>query len=329
MRWTDLTLLAFDTETTGLAPENGDRVIEFAAVELRVGPDLAILSCKRHEWLFDPGVPLSAETVSITKIKDEDLAGKPSFEQRAKEIHALFDRPGIVVGQNLAFDYRFVCAEFARAGLNWPNRMVEVDTYDIARKHLSGSGTKLPDMKLGTLAAHLGVQLVEAHRAGNDAEACGRVLVAMAQRLHAPADLDAFVGWAGGLDPLPENPFLLRKPDGTIVFREGEQADQPVDAHPDVLQWLLFARARGADGRWGLRASPEIRSWIERFLKVRCSGRFPVGLKQPGAGDWGIDLPSGASTTPPPEAGGGETVLGGTPILGASARDLTPSLTFL
>jgi DNA polymerase III epsilon subunit-like protein len=299
VRWTDLPLLAFDTETTGLAPENGDRVIEFAAVELRVSPELAIVSCKRHEYLFDPGVPLSAETVHITKIKDEDLAGKPPFEQRAKEIHALFDRPGIVVGQNLPFDYRFLCAEFARAGLSWPNRMVEVDTYDIARKHLSGSQsqTKLPDMKLGTLAAHLNVQLVEAHRAGNDAEACGRVLVALAQRLHAPAELDAFVGWCGGLDPLPDNDFLARRPDGVVVFREGEHAEQPVEAHPDVLQWLLLARARGADGTWSLRVPPALRAWVERFLKVRCSGRFPVGLKQPGAADWGIDTPSGAESS--------------------------------
>ncbi len=326
MRWTDLTLLAFDTETTGLTPENGDRVIEFAAVEMQLSPELAVLSCKRHEYLFDPGAPLSAETVSITKIKDEDLAGKPPFEKCAREIRALFDRPGIVVAQNLPFDYRFLSAEFARAGLTWPNRMVEVDTYDVAKKHLSGSqhGTKLTDMKLGTLAAHLNVQLVEAHRAGNDAEACGRVLVALAQRLHAPSDLDAFVAWAGGLDPLPDNPFLARKADGTLVFREGDQADEPLDAHPDVLQWLRFARARGPDGVWGLRASPELRAWIERFLKVRCSGRFPAGLKQPGAGDWGIDLPSGASTTPPPERGGSEPMLGVGP-----GRDLTPPPTFL
>jgi DNA polymerase III epsilon subunit-like protein len=293
MRWTDHVILAFDTETTGLSPENGDRVIELAAVEMRADEAGQVRDVRRHEFLFSPGAPLSADTTRITGIRDEDLLGKPSFEDCAAEVRALFDRPGILVAHNLPFDLRFLAAELARAGLRWPSRMVELDTYDVARKHLP-SGGRLPDYKLGTLTSFLGVQLVEAHRAGNDAEACGRALIAMAQRAQAPHALDAFVAWAEALPPPPENPHIGRADSGDLVFLEGPHATSPIDAHPDVLQWMGFARERTAEGTWQMRYPPEVRAWVGRYLRIRASGRFPSGLKAPGPSEWGIDLPVGA-----------------------------------
>lgn len=292
MRWTDHVILAFDTETTGLSPENGDRVIELAAVEIHADAAGQVRDVRRHEFLFSPGAPLSADTTRITGIRDDDLAGKPAFEDCAEAVRALFDRPGILVAHNLPFDLRFLGAELARAGLRWPNRMVEVDTYDVARKHLP-TGGRLGDYKLGTLTSFLGVQLVEAHRAGNDAEACGRALLAMAQRLQAPSQLDAFVAWAEALPPPPENPLIGRADNGDLVFRDGPHASSSIDAHPDVLQWMTLARERTAEGTWQMRHPPELRDWIERYLRIRASGRFPSGLKAPGPADWGIDLPVG------------------------------------
>lgn len=293
MRWKDHVILAFDTETTGLSPENGDRVIELAAVEIHADAAGQVREIRRHELLFSPGTPLSADTTRLTGIREEDLAGKPAFEERATEVRALFDRPGILVAHNLPFDMRFLAAELGRCGLRWPNRMVEIDTYDVARKHLP-TGGRLADYKLGTLTSFLGIQLVEAHRAGNDAEACGRALLAMAQRLQAPEALDAFVAWAEGLTPPPETPFLARADNGDLVFTEGPHAAAPIDAHPDVLHWMTLARERTPEGTWQMRYPHELRAWIERYLRVRASGRFPSGLKAPGAADWGIDLPVGA-----------------------------------
>ncbi len=293
MRWTDHVIVAFDTETTGLSPENGDRVIELAAVEIRTDETAQVRDIRRHEFLFSPGAPLSADTTRITGIREEDLQGKPSFQECAADMRALFDRPGILVAHNLPFDLRFLASELARAGLRWPNRMIEIDTYDIVRKHLP-TGGRLTDHKLGTLTSFLGIQLVEAHRAGNDAEACGRAMLALAQRLQAPPEVDAFVAWAEGLMPPPETPHIGRADNGDLVFLDGPQATAPIDAHPDLLQWMTFARERTAEGTWQMRHPPELRDWIERYLRVRASGRFPSGLKSPGAADWGIDLPVGA-----------------------------------
>ncbi len=48
MRWAEHTIVAFDNETTGFFPENGDRVIEFGAAELRVDSRFEVVSCTRH-----------------------------------------------------------------------------------------------------------------------------------------------------------------------------------------------------------------------------------------------------------------------------------------
>jgi DNA polymerase III epsilon subunit-like protein len=296
MRWTERTIVAFDNETTGFHSEAGDRVIEFGAAEIRVNERLEILSCTRHEWLIDPGIPLSSDTTRVTGIKQEDVEGKPSFEKLAVRIHALLAGAGTLVAHNFAFDRRFLLAEFARCGLSWPHGPLEVDTYDIARK--VNLKTEANNLKLGTIVAHLGIPLVEAHRAAHDAEACGRALVVLAQRYQAPQDTAAFVNWANGLDPVPPNPHVGVDGQGRIVFLDGAHAGTPVEQLPDVLQWMGFARERLPGVGWQWRFPEELRGWIQRFLRFRCSGAFPAGLKGIGPGDWGIDLPVGVEAGP-------------------------------
>lgn len=289
MRWTDQTILAFDNETTGFYPENGDRVMEFGAAELRVNERFEVVSCVRHEWLIDPQMTIPSAVVNITHIKQEDVDGKPTFDKLATKIHALLASAGVLVAHNFPFDQRFLAVEFAKCGLAWPMGAIEVDTLDIARLH----PFKSADLKLGTLVEHFGVKLVEAHRAAHDAEACGRVFLGMAQRFQAPLEREGLLTWAGGLDPMPPNAHIGKDAKGNLVFLDGESSGQPIEAHPDLLQWMTFARVRDADGTWGLRYPEELRAWILRFLRARCSGRFPAGLRGFGPGDWGIDLPVG------------------------------------
>ena len=58
MRWTDCRIVAFDTETTGLSPFDGDRVIEFGAVEIRVDEEGPIGEITPHQMLVNPGRPI-------------------------------------------------------------------------------------------------------------------------------------------------------------------------------------------------------------------------------------------------------------------------------
>lgn len=288
MRWRDLRILAFDTETTGLNPEEGHRVIEFAGVELRLGPDGQVVQAIRHEWMFNPGAPIPREVTEVNHIRDEDVADKPEFAVHAAAVHALLTG-SVLVAHNLPFDQRFLSVEFGRCNLRWPVTAAEVDTSDLSRLFFKEARSH----RLGELCTRLNIELVEAHRAGNDAEACGRCFLAMADRFEAPAELDGLGDWGDViLDPAAPGQ-VGRNEEGVLVFLEGPSAGQPVEAHPDTLAWMGMARER-REGRWDWRYPEPLRRWAARWLRVRASGRFPQAMKGFGPLDWGIDNPLGA-----------------------------------
>ncbi len=291
MRWRDLRIVAFDTETTGLNPEEGHRVIEFAGVELRLDGDGRVAAAVRHEWLFNPGVPIPREVTEVNHIRDEDVADAPPFDVRAAEIHALL-AGSVIVAHNLPFDQRFLTSEFARSNLGWPVTAAEVDTSDLSRMYFKEARSH----RLGELCTRLNVELVEAHRAGNDAEACGRCFLGMADRFGAPAELDGLGDWGDVIQDPAGSEFVGRDATGVLLFREGPSAGQPVQSHPETLAWIGMARER-RDGAWAWRYPEPLRRWAARWLRVRASGRFPQGMKGFGPLDWGIDNPLGA---PPP-----------------------------
>ena len=98
LKWKHLPIVAFDTETTGLEPFGGDRIIEFAAVEFRLDSEGRIADERRHAWLVDPGIPIPRKVQRITGISDADVARQPPFEAIADEVSERFgvDRIAIV-----------------------------------------------------------------------------------------------------------------------------------------------------------------------------------------------------------------------------------------
>ena len=103
--------ILFDTETTGLDPLSGDRVIEIAALELHRD-----LPTGRHfHALVDPGRDIPEEASRIHGLTRADLLGKPKFADIMDDMLAFFgDAP--LVAHNAAFDFGFLNAELARAG---------------------------------------------------------------------------------------------------------------------------------------------------------------------------------------------------------------------
>lgn len=289
MRWKSLPIIAFDTETTGLNPEDGHRVIEFAGVEMRLGPDGKVDKVVPHHFLFNPGIPIPREATDVSGIRDEDVADKPKFEQHAAAIHKLLSR-AITVAHNYPFDQRFLTHEFDRAGLKWCAPPAEIDTVDLSRRFFPEAKSH----KLSELSQRLEVTLIGAHRATNDAEACGRCFVALANRQDAPEDLPGLIEWADAVgEPPSAGGVIGRAPDGTVVFTGGELDGKPIDQHPDHLAWMSLARRR-TEGRWEEAFPAEVKVWVERWLRVRGSGRAQGSMKGFGPNDWGIDPPLGA-----------------------------------
>ncbi len=285
MGWTEHNIIAFDVETTGLNPYEGHRIIEFAAVVLPVSPDgeLRDSVIKRHEFLFDPQMEIPKEVVDLTGISNEQVKGKPKFAEGAKQICALLEG-SIAVAHNFAFDRSHVTHELRRAGMNWPDTLLEIDTLDLSRKYFS----TIREHKLGQLSQRMGVKLVNAHRASAGAEACGRCFIAMAKRYDAPLEIGGLTGWAEALGRPSETGHIVRGPSGDLIFAGGDREGEPISHHPDYLAWMQIARIR-VDGEWQYRFPDSLRVWIGRWLRVRGAGRAPSGGKSGSAHEWGLD----------------------------------------
>lgn len=284
MKWKHRPVVAFDTETTGLEPFNGDRIIEFAAVVLHLSDNGEVVREERHAWLLNPGIAIPKKVQRITGITDEDVADQPRFEEIAEQVRDLLSG-AVTVAHNYPFDLAFLTQELRNVGLSWPEPLAEVDTVDLSIKLYDDErGHKLED-----LCRRLDVQLDGAHRASNDAAACGRCFAELARRHHVDDDLQAMLDWSNAIGRPPENGPLGTDDSGRVVFLEGEHANAPVADHPIHLAWMDKARERGIDG-WRWRFPESTRRWIRRWLDVRGSGRARTSAKSVRAEDWAIDV---------------------------------------
>ena len=132
--------IILDTETTGLNPETGDRLVEVGCVEL-VNRQLTGRTLHRY---LNPGRKSSEEAVRVHGLTDAFLADKPKFAEIAGELIE-FIRDAEVVIHNAAFDIGFIDAELRR--LNMPGLRHHVstvlDTLLMAREQFPGKANSL------------------------------------------------------------------------------------------------------------------------------------------------------------------------------------------
>lgn len=128
----------FDTETTGLDPSTGDRVIEIAAIELE--NDLP--TDRQFYALLDPERDIPAESTRVHGITNTHVEGKPKFADVAAEMLAFFgDSP--LIAHNAAFDFGFIDAELARLGRPALDKARMVDTLALAKQRFPGMPNSL------------------------------------------------------------------------------------------------------------------------------------------------------------------------------------------
>ncbi|GAN70209.1 MAG: DNA polymerase III subunit epsilon [Acetobacter syzygii] len=142
--------ILFDTETTGLDPATGDRVIEIAALEL-VG-DLP--TGKSYHVLLDPERDVPEEASRVHGFTRADLEGKPKFADVADKFLAFVGDDDALIAHNARFDFGFLNAELKRAGRKPLDMDRMVDTLDMARERFPG----MPN-SLDALCRRFGVDL--------------------------------------------------------------------------------------------------------------------------------------------------------------------------
>ncbi|MBR0649133.1 DNA polymerase III subunit epsilon [Roseomonas terrae] len=130
--------IVLDTETTGLEPGQGDRVIEVAAVEL---VNLLPTGLVFHK-LVDPERDIPAEATRVHGFTSADLAGKPRFAEIAAEmLEFLGDAP--IIAHNAPFDFGFLDAELHRCGHPRLDRGRMVDSLMLAKDRYPGMPNSL------------------------------------------------------------------------------------------------------------------------------------------------------------------------------------------
>ena len=104
--------LILDTETTGLSAKSGDRLVEFAALEMI---DRRITGSNLHIYI-NPERDIPEEVVKVHGLDNEFLADKPTFAQIGHKI-ADFIKGAELIIHNAPFDVSFLNMEFTRMGL--------------------------------------------------------------------------------------------------------------------------------------------------------------------------------------------------------------------
>jgi DNA polymerase-3 subunit epsilon len=129
-----------DTETTGLSPDAGDRVIEIGCIEML---NRRLTGRELHFYL-NPERPNSEDAVRIHGLTDEFLADKPPFASIADALLAYLSGAEVVI-HNAAFDIGFLDAELRRVGKGRIRDVVArvTDSLQMAREAYPGKSNSL------------------------------------------------------------------------------------------------------------------------------------------------------------------------------------------
>ena len=130
--------IVIDTETTGLDPRGGDRIVEIAAVEL-----VNHLPTGRvfHHYL-NPERDMPQDAFAVHGLSAAFLADKPRFAEIAEPFIGFIDGARLVI-HNAEFDIAFINAELGRLSRPSVARDLAIDTLALARQKFPGAQASL------------------------------------------------------------------------------------------------------------------------------------------------------------------------------------------
>ncbi|MEM9966569.1 MAG: DNA polymerase III subunit epsilon [Pseudomonadota bacterium] len=130
--------IVLDTETTGLDPEAGDRIVEIGAVEL-IGH---VATGRTYHQYINPQREMPQEAFEVHGLSEAFLTEKPVFKSIGQEFLSFIGDAKLVI-HNAAFDMKFLNAELGWAKLPYIPWDRAVDTLAIAKKRFPGSPASL------------------------------------------------------------------------------------------------------------------------------------------------------------------------------------------
>jgi DNA polymerase III subunit epsilon len=237
-------LCFFDLETTGVNITH-DRIIEIAVV--KVMPSGEII---RKSNVVNPTIPIPESSTQIHGISNEDVAGKPTFKEVARDYARLFEGADLAGFNIIKFDVPMLVEEFLRADVE----------FDYQRKRIIDAQKIFHLMEKRTLSAaykfYCSQEMTDAHSAEADTDASMQVLMAQIARYENQPVTDG-LGKAIGfikndMDELnrltaPEMVDLAgrmtRNEKGEVIFNFGKHKNKPVlsvfKEEPAYYDWMM------------------------------------------------------------------------------------------
>ncbi len=200
--------IIFDTETTGLDPRSGDRLVEIGCVEMvnRVTTG-ATFHC-----YFNPDRDMPAAAEAVHGLSATFLSDKPRFHEKAAEFLE-FIGDSMLVAHNAGFDFGFVNMELEMCGLDPLSKERMIDTVALARVRHPGAKNSLDALctRYGIDRSHRTL-----HGALLDAELLAQVYVELTGGRQIGLELAADANVASLAEPVArpqrDRPFRAPRP---------------------------------------------------------------------------------------------------------------------
>ena len=172
--------IILDTETTGLRPGEGHRIIEIAAIEI---VDFIPTGKTYHQYI-NPERDVPQASTDIHGITSEFLYDKPTFNKIADEF-IQFIQNDTIIAHNIDFDIGFINYELQNYGKSSLSNK-KIDTVTIAREKFPGQG-----VSLDALCKRFAIDNTqrEKHSATLDAELLAKVYIELLDAREPSLDL--------------------------------------------------------------------------------------------------------------------------------------------
>ena len=164
--------VVYDLETTGINPKT-NKIIDIGAFKVVNGKIV-----EKFCTFVNPECPIPEEASKVNRITNALVQDSPTIEMALPDFYKFCDGSILVGYNNIGFDDMFIDNEAHAQLYHFANK--RDDVFNIAKKHLMG----LSNYKLITVCNAMNVQLIDAHRAANDALATAKLFIKLVEKYY-------------------------------------------------------------------------------------------------------------------------------------------------